>query len=137
METDEKDKLRGFVLTVLDYVSLPVPDSSIDPIRKTNDLRSLRTAATDMVEMCQELNAEQIGELDKLLLEKGYPSLTEMSDRSLQRLKNILSRNRIESNDDWRFVESYIADVDSQALVGEDRESANRLLAEYESSIRA
>lgn len=111
---------------------MPVSDSAKEPLRKCDSLRELRTAAADMVEMCQDVTGQQLASLDNLLLEKGFPSLSEMRDRDLRRLRGILSKERIESEDDWRFVESYLADVESKPLTGKDRETANRILAEYD-----
>ena len=85
-----------------------------------------------MVEMCQDITGEQLSDLDNLLLEKGFPTLSEMRDRNLRRLREILSEERIRSADDWRFVESFLSDVDSEVLTSKDRETANRILAEYE-----
>ena len=132
MAKDEKEGLRGFVLTILDFVKMPVSDWAMEPLRKCNKLRDLRTAAADMVEMCQDITGEQLSDLDNLLLEKGFPTLSEMRDRNLRRLREILSEERIRSADDWRFVESFLSDVDSEVLTSKDRETANRILAEYE-----
>jgi len=129
---DEKEQLRGFILTVLDYVELPVPESALDPIRKSNQLRGLRAAATDMVEMCQDVDLQQVTKLDRRLLEQGLPSLSEMRDQSLRLFRSILSRNQIKTDDEWRLVESYISDVDSDTLTERDREHASSLLTDYE-----
>ena len=131
MATNEKDKLRGFVLTVLDYVGVTERNSSFDPIRRANDLRGLRTAAKDMVEMCQDLDTKRVAELDKLLKENDFPPLSEMRDRSLQRCRRILSQKKIRNDDEWRFLESYVSDVDSDVLTQGDREAANQLLGGY------
>jgi hypothetical protein len=130
---NERNQLRGFVLTVLDFVDLPVSDSDLGPIRKCNDLRGLRVAAADMVEICQDLDAQQVEQLDLLLRENGYPTLSEMRNHDLRRLRKILSQNRIVNDDDWRFVESYLSDVDSEVLTDKDRDVANRILVEYKS----
>ena len=132
MAIDEKEKLRGFVLTVLDFVKVPLFDSAKEPLRNCNNLRELRAAAADMVEMCQDITGEQLADLDSLLNEKGFPSLSEMRDRGLRRLREILSKERIRSDDDWRFVESYLSDVESDVLSGKERDAADRMLAEYE-----
>ena len=132
MANDEKEKLRGFVLTVLDYVKVPLFDCAQEPLRTCNNMRELRVAAADMVEMCQDMTGKQLADLDSLLNEKGFPSLSEMRDRNLRRLREILSKERIKSDDDWRFVESYLSDVDSDVLTGKERDAANRMLAEYD-----
>jgi hypothetical protein len=92
-----------------------------------------RATATDMVDSCQNLTSQQVKQLDQLLVTSGFPTLSEMRDRSLQRLRRILSNRRVATVDEWRFLESYLSDVDSDVLTEEDRALANRILAEYDS----
>ena len=79
--TDEHEQLRGFSLAVLDQLGSPFSEESLAPIRTTRSLRGLREAARDMVEMCQDLAADQVAALDARLTRDGFPTLSEMRDR--------------------------------------------------------
>ena len=131
---NEKEMLRGFVLTVLELGNTPFFEAAIEPLRRSNNVNELRSFAADLVEMYQDMVGQDLAELDKLLLERGFPSMSEMRDRNVRRLREILSTGRIKSNDDWRFVESYLSDVDSHVLTNKDRETANKILAEYDAT---
>jgi hypothetical protein len=131
--SSEKERLRGFVLTIVEFIGLPVDEPALEPIRACNNLRGLRMAATDMIDSCQDLTSQQVKQLDQLLVTSGFPTLSEMRDRSLQRLRRILSNRRVATVDERRFLESYLSDVDSDVVTEEDRALANRILAEYDS----
>lgn len=132
--TDEHEQLRGFSLVVLDQLGSPFSEESLAPIRTTKSLRGLREAARDMVEMCEDLAANQVAALDARLARDGLPTLSEMRDRRYRNLLTVLSRGRIESDDEFRLVNSFVSDVDSPHLSGPARAKANALLGAYESN---
>ena len=130
---DEKERLRRFVLTILEHIDFPTTASSYDLIRMTNSLRILRSSASEIVEFRDDMSADQISEIDRDLLQQGLPSLTQMADRRHRELRHILLRNCIKSGDEWRLVDSYVGTLDSNVLSDQERDQAGRLLAEYES----
>ena len=132
--TDEHEQLRGFILAVLDQVGASFSEEALEPIRSTRSLRGLREAARDMVEMCEDLNAEAVGALDHRLDREGLPTLSLMRDERYRGLVGILSRGRINSDDEFRLLNTYVLDVDSPHLSDAARAKANALLSEYESS---
>jgi len=132
--TDEHEQLRGFSLAVLDQLRIPFSAESLEPIRTTRSLRGLREAARDMVEMCEDLAADQATALDARLSREGLPTLSQMRDRRYRSLLTVLSRGRIESDDEFRLVNSFVFDVDSPHLSGAARAKANALLGEYETN---
>ena len=136
---DEKDQLRGFVLRVVDFVvgRHSDPDAAslfanLDPIRRSQSIRGLREAASDMVEWCQDLSPELVAELDQDLSDAGLPSLSAMRDHRYRSLIGILARRRIPSESDYRLLAGYIADVDDPALSTADRDRAERMLSEFQ-----
>ena len=132
--SDEIEQLRGFSLAVLESIGLALSPESLEPIRTTRSLRGLREAARDMVEMCQDLTADQVAAFDLRLVDDGLPTLTQMRDRRYRSLLAILSRGRIRSDDEYRLVNSFVSDIDAPHLSPDARSKANVLLASYEST---
>jgi hypothetical protein len=132
--TDEHEQLRGFSLTVLEQLGVSFSEDSLAPIRTTRSLRGLREAAHDMVEMCEDLAADQVSALDARLARDGLPTLSEMRDRRYRSLLTVLSRGRIESDDEFRLVNSCVSDVESTHLSGSTRAKASELLGAYEAN---
>lgn len=132
---NEQERLRAFILTVLEYVNIPMFDSAVEPIRNCNLASGLRMAMNDTVELCEDLKPEQVVELDALLSAKQLPTLTQMTDRRYVEMKKILQRNRIRSDDEWRMIEGYMGALDTKCLSAEERDRAMRLLADYENRV--
>lgn len=131
---DEIEQLRGFSLAVLESLGVTFSQESLDPIRTTRSLRGLREAARDMVEMCQDLAADQVAALDLRLAGDRLPTLSQMRNRRYRNLLAILSRGRIQSDDEYRLVNSFASEIDSPDLSSDVRSRANVLLASYEST---
>jgi len=132
--TDEHEQLRGFSLAVLAHLGMPSSEESLEPIRATTSLRGLREAARDMVEMCEDLAADQVAALDARLERDGLPTLSRMRDRRYWSLLAVLSRGRIRSDDEFRLLNSFVSDVDSPHLRGPARAKASAMLGAYESN---
>jgi hypothetical protein len=85
-----------------------------------------------MVEMCEDLAADRVSTLDARLTHDGLPTLTQMRDRRYRELLTILSRGHINSDDEFRLVNGFIADMESASLSADHRAKANALLLAYE-----
>lgn len=131
---EELEQLRGFSLAVLDYFGLALSKESLEPIRTAKSLRGLREASRDMVEMCEDLAADRVSALDARLANEGLPTLTQMRDRRYRNLLAILTRGHIKSDDEFRLVNGFVADMESPRLSDDNRTKANALLVAYESS---
>jgi hypothetical protein len=130
----EREQLRGFSLAVLDELQISTSEWALEPLRTTTSVRGLCEAARDMVEMCEDLPADQVAALDARLVREGLPTLSLMRDARYRDFLRVLSRGRIESAEEFRLVNSYISDVDSPHLSPEARSTANALLGEFEST---
>jgi hypothetical protein len=130
--TEELEHLRGFALAVLDYLGFALSNETLEPIRTAKSVRGLREAARDMVEMCEDLAADRVSALDARLANEGLPTLTQMRDRRYRTLLTILSRGHIESDDECRLVNGFVADMESARLSDDNRAMANALLLAYE-----
>ena len=89
--------------------------------------------ARDVVEACQDLNHEQVADLDHELSIAGLPTLTAMRDRRYLHLLHVLAKHRVESEEEFRLLSSYLADVGPDALDPEFVSAAADLMFEYES----
>jgi hypothetical protein len=131
--SEELEQLRGFCLAVIDQVGVSFSEEALEPIRTSRSLRGLREAARDMVEMCVDLEGEQLAALDARLARAGLPTLSLMRDRRYRSLLTVLSRGRIESDDEFRVVSGFASDVEPGHLSPDARAKANALLGAYES----
>lgn len=130
--TEKLEQLRGFVLTVLDHLGLALSAEALEPIRTARSIRGVREAARDMVEMCEDLGADRDSVLDARLTHDGLPTLTQMRDRRYREVLTILGRGQINSDDECRLVNGFVADTEAARLSADDSAKANVLLLAYE-----
>jgi hypothetical protein len=130
---DELEQLRGFSLAVLEELGVSLSAEALEPIRASRSLRGLREAARDMVEMCQDINGDQLVALDARLARAGLPTLSLMRDHRYRAFSAVLVRGRIDSDDEFRLVNSFVSDVEVGQLSEEARATATVLLGRYES----
>ncbi|MGI9343731.1 MAG: hypothetical protein ACR2QV_12915, partial [Gammaproteobacteria bacterium] len=89
--SQELEQLRGFVLSIIDHTGLDASEADLAPIREAKNVNGMRQAARDMIEMCQDLPADEVAELDKRLEDSGLPTLTAMRDVRYRDLLQVLS----------------------------------------------
>ncbi len=128
----EIDQLRGFLLTVFEYLELPISDEAMQPILHGNSITGFRQAVTDAVEFHEDLKPSQIRELDLLLSEQGLPTLSAMSEKKFRSLLTILGRGQIRSESEYYIVKSYVVDVDSIVISDDNRRLGEQLIVDYE-----
>ena len=133
LQGGELNQLRGFILHIARRVLDPLFAEHLEPVRQSRSRHGLREAARDMVEACQDLPADRVAELDLELSLEGLPSLTAMRDRRHTRLLQVLEKARVESEEEFRVISSYLSDVGPDALNAEVASVAADLLLAYES----
>ena len=95
-------------------------------------ISGLREAASDVVEFATDLQDKQVQELDRELLDQGFPSLSAMRSRRYRRLVRVLGRGRIMSDSEWREINGLASDLDSGVVTDNERSKLAILLSDYE-----
>ena len=95
--------------------------------------RSLQMSVTDNLELLQDLRGAELRELDALLASRGAPTLSAMRTRSKRHLSQLLKREALESDEEFRALAVVLSAIDNQ-LTPKQVQAANKLLAEYEAS---
>ena len=131
---NEIERLKGFILTIIEYTQLSVTKESLKPILDSNSKSGLRMAAKDMAEVYEDLDSGDILKLDEKLLDKSLPSLTQMYQKSFRDFLKILSKGRITNDDQFRLVNSLVSNIDNSSISDEDRSIAEALMVKYEAS---
>jgi hypothetical protein len=90
-----------------------------------------------MVEMTKDLDSAAIGVLEARLAAEGAPSLTSMRDRQRLTVFQILHRGKIRTDDEWRLLNSIVADTADQMLDASSRDDACAMLRDYEQRVRS
>ena len=120
-------------MEVAEHILEPSLTMHLGSVRQSKSVSGLREAARDMVEACQDLNAEQVANLDHELSVANLPTLSAMRDRRHLHLLHILDKHRVESDEEFRLLSSYLSDVGPDALEPDVVSVASDLLVEYES----
>jgi hypothetical protein len=99
-------------------------------------LRGLREAASDVVEMLQDLQGPQLAAFDARLAKAGAPTLSDMRSRMAENVFQILIRGQIRSDDEWCLLNGVLSNVNDRLLDEPTRELANRIRGSYEAAQR-
>ncbi|MBC6981374.1 hypothetical protein [Caulobacter sp. 17J80-11] len=136
VEAHEYERLRSWLGHVARQAlppSLMSPET--DPVAALDRLavnspakarKGLSMAINDLVELTTTWPDEQVAATDRLLLENGLPSLTEVRARFSKAVQRVLRRERIASEVEYYAVRN------AAELPGERREQLWALLAGYE-----
>ena len=127
----EIDQLRGFLVTVLDYLELLKSEDARRPFVEGRSVTGFRQAVNDVIEMQEDLEPWQIHEIDKRLSEIGLPTLSAMSEKKFRTLLSIIGRGRIRSDSEYYIVNSYISDADQSKISPSEKQRAEQLLFDY------
>ena len=127
---EEKEKLVEFTFTLMEELGA---SSLVQAINREDwlgyPIAGIRQAADDMVEASQDIKADELEKLDKILIEKNLPTLSKMRDKNYKKLLQILSRNEIKSETEWRLLRSF---VDSEILNEHESNQTKVMIEEYE-----
>ena len=138
--------MRAFITVGLEHViaTLPLspdhhPAAVADGIWAQSPalaLRGLREAASDVVEMLQDLQGPQLAAFDARLAKAGAPTLSDMRSRMAENVFQILVRGQIRNDDEWRLLNGVLSNVNDRLLDEPTRDLANRILGSYEAARR-
>lgn len=99
-------------------------------------LRGLREGMVDALEMTRDFSNQQIRATDERLASAGSATLSELRVRFWGQLPRLLSRKRLRNEFEYRVLMERLNDVSPESLTDEERQIADRLVAEYETRRR-
>lgn len=131
---DEIEKLRGFILTTLDYVKIGISKESLAPLLANGPVAGFRIAAKDIAQFYEDFSGLQIEELDSLLSSKGFPTITQMYNKNYRTFLSLIAKSKIKTDDQFRLLNSFVVEQDSKLASQKEREKAEQLMVNYEAT---
>lgn len=137
--TIEKNKLKMFCVELLRFIQkaeskeIPFINDMIKISEAINTKAAIDTVVSDLLEMSEDLNEGQIESLDDLLQSKELPTLTLLRAKKSGSVLAIVRRGIIETDDEFRLLNSFLNDATGNSVDSKVTESVNALLFEYES----
>ncbi len=126
----EKEKLVGFTIALMEELG---PAEFLDYVDREAWLKSpiagVRQAANDMLEATGDIAGDELNRLNTVLSDKGLPTLSNMRDKSFKKVIQLLSRNKLKSEDEWRLLRAF---TETSLLGKAETEQAQMLMDHYE-----
>ncbi len=133
--TEEKLKLAAFMkfLTPILYHDFPeeVKKSALSIPWDTVPMDSLRMGVNDTLEQLQDLEGEGLEALDSLLSARDLPTLSFLRDGRNRRVLTLLSRRRLEKEEDAFLIKGILDGGERELFTAEQRSKMETLLGEY------
>ena len=133
------ETLAEWSRTIAEYLTAnAAPDSAaahmdlgevIARTRQKRDLRGMRTIAKDLAEWARFLPPALANQLDGQLRTKFGKGLREARQADLKRVQKILSKGKIENDDEYRLLASRADEIHADASRRGELEQINVLLA--------
>jgi len=130
-----KESLLAWCHQVIDDSRGDVPDSVLlllgEAVDSAHDMRSLMRLAEDLAKSCEGLTQFEFDRLDKKLRGQYGYGLRFFLNKTMKKIKTIISRGNIANDAEFRSVEQFIADNGNyfgEAVV----ESMNKMLVAYQ-----
>ena len=139
----EFQELQKFVSFFLDYFFKSVPkttsstaaDQPKEKVTRRQWLEGHRQAASDFVEMSDEMQPAEIARLDAELRSRGIVTLSEMRRRYSRAYKRIVKRGAIKNDTEFYIINGVLSDLES-GISEEERQQLGALISQYENKIR-
>jgi hypothetical protein len=135
--SEERRRLVGFVRRVVAFrreCSSQPGASWVDFERipwEQTPLSSLRMAAADIVEWCQDVAGGELARLDSQLKAAAFPTLTAMRNGQYRQALGILARDTVRNEAEWHVLNRLVVDMADSSLSSLERDHAERLLGKY------
>jgi len=132
--------LKEFCITVLTYINetereqIPFMNDFIRIVSSLKSKRDINNTVSEVLEMSQDYSGAKLESLDKILQSKNLPSLTFMRVKASRLVLSIIQRGVIESDDEFRLLNSYLDDAIGKNADSHTIEQIDALLFNYEST---
>lgn len=134
----DQNILKEFCIEVLTYINqtereeIPFMNDFIRIVSSLKSKRDINNTVTEVLEMSQDYSDAKLESLDKILQSKNLPSLTFMRGKASRFVLSIIQRGIIETDDEFRQLNSYLDDSIGKNADSQTIEKINTLLFNYE-----
>lgn len=142
---DEIALLKEWVLTITIFFRLKYPQNEtfveinqiVVETSEKSDLRGMRFIYKDMNEWAKGLSHDYLNELNLILREKFGYDLTKANDQNLAKIKRIIQRGHLKTDDEFRLLLNRVNDIYADDSMKDEVEVLNKLMNDYEDKKRS
>lgn len=140
-ELEELSFLKEWNLVIVDYFvkvkhetfleqCYPIITEAFD----NKNLRGLRMAYSDNNDMARDLLPSDLNELNQILREKFGYDLDKVNDMNLAKIKLIIKRGHIKTDDEFRLLLNRVEEIYADDNMKDEVEVLNKLMGDYETN---
>ena len=112
--------------------NLPRMSATMHRVYKARDLRGLRMAYNDLVEMTRAANATQRRDLDARLRVEANTSLMALDQKTVERIQRIRARGKVTSDEQYYLVREHVEFIATNPGRADEARELLGLLEAYE-----
>ena len=136
--------LKEWNCTVIDYFIKKEADPLFKQFHQViiesfnkNNIKGLKTAYTDNNDMARDLPPSDLNELNQILREKFGYDLTKANDQNLAKIKRIVQKGHLKTDDEFRLLLNRVDDIYADDNMKDEVEILNKLMHDYEDNKRS
>ena len=134
--------MKDFIVFIDDYIYKDDEDIleedklCIIKAFEIGEIRGMRMAFNDTLDMAKDLSYAQKEELNALLREKLGTDLNEQNNKTYKKIKRVLQRGKIKTDEEFYLLKERIDEIYEDESKSEEVEELGTLLLNYENSKR-
>ena len=134
--------MKDWILIVHDYIFKDDEDILeedklyIIKAFEIGEIRGMRMAFNDTLDMAKDLSYAQKEELNAILREKFGTDLNEQNNKNYKKIKRVIQRGKIKTDEEYYFLKERIDEIYDDESKREEVEELGTLLLNYENSKR-
>ena len=134
--------MKDWILIVHDYIFKDDEDILeedklyIIKAFEIGEIRGMRMAFNDTLDMAKDLSYAQKEELNAILREKFGTDLNEQNNKNYKKIKRVLQRGKIKTDEEYYLLKERIDEIYDDESKREEVEELGTLLLNYENSKR-
>lgn len=134
--------MKDFIFFIDDYIYkddediLEVDKLCIIKAFEIGEIRGMRMAFNDTLDMAKDLSYAQKEELNAILREKLGTDLNEQNNKNYKKIKRVIQRGKIKTDEEYYLLKERIDEIYDDKSKREEVEELGTLLLNYENSKR-
>lgn len=134
--------MKDWILIVHDYIFKDDEDILeedklyIIKAFEIGEIRGMRMAFNDTLDMAKDLSYAQKEELNAILREKFGTDLNEQNNKNYKKIKRVIQRGKIKTDEEYYLLKERIDEIYDDESKREEVEELGTLLLNYENSKR-
>ena len=134
--------MKDWILIVHEYIFkndediLEVDKLCIIKAFEIGEIRGMRMAFNDTLDMAKDLSYAQKEELNAILREKFGTDLNEQNNKNYKKIKRVIQRGKIKTDEEYYLLKERIDEIYDDESKREEVEELGTLLLNYENSKR-